>query len=115
MGYYRGTTWGLGGTCVNVGCIPKKLMHHAALVGNAIRVDAPLCGWGETPKRDHDWAGMMQVVTDHVKGLNFMYKVRYGVYTAFLLLIGTGHAYEYKDPVYQCIRDVDRWINSGVF
>ena len=25
-----GTTWGLGGTCVNVGCIPKKLMHQAA-------------------------------------------------------------------------------------
>ena len=25
-----GTTWGLGGTCVNVGCIPKKMMHFAA-------------------------------------------------------------------------------------
>ena len=25
-----GNTWGLGGTCVNVGCIPKKLMHIAA-------------------------------------------------------------------------------------
>ena len=24
---------GLGGTCVNVGCIPKKLMHRAALLG----------------------------------------------------------------------------------
>ena len=23
-----GTTWDLGGTCVNVGCIPKKLMHQ---------------------------------------------------------------------------------------
>ena len=22
-----GTQWGLGGTCVNVGCIPKKLMR----------------------------------------------------------------------------------------
>jgi pyruvate/2-oxoglutarate dehydrogenase complex dihydrolipoamide dehydrogenase (E3) component len=27
----RGNTWGLGGTCVNVGCIPKKLMHTAGL------------------------------------------------------------------------------------
>lgn len=26
----QGTTWGLGGTCVNVGCIPKKLFHLAA-------------------------------------------------------------------------------------
>ena len=25
-----GSTWGLGGTCVNVGCVPKKLMHIAA-------------------------------------------------------------------------------------
>lgn len=23
-----GSVWGLGGTCVNVGCIPKKLMHQ---------------------------------------------------------------------------------------
>ncbi len=34
-----GTTWGLGGTCVNVGCIPKKLMHqvmeyHLAIDGH---------------------------------------------------------------------------------
>lgn len=27
-----GTTWGLGGTCVNVGCIPKKLMHFAGIL-----------------------------------------------------------------------------------
>lgn len=33
-----GTRWGLGGTCVNVGCIPKKLMHQAALLGEAIQV-----------------------------------------------------------------------------
>ena len=31
-----GTTWGLGGTCVNVGCIPKKLMHQASLLGETI-------------------------------------------------------------------------------
>ena len=29
----QGVTWGLGGTCVNVGCIPKKLMHQAANLG----------------------------------------------------------------------------------
>lgn len=26
-----GSKWGLGGTCVNVGCIPKKLMHQVWL------------------------------------------------------------------------------------
>jgi hypothetical protein len=28
-----GSKWGLGGTCVNVGCIPKKLYHTAAIYG----------------------------------------------------------------------------------
>jgi len=40
----QGTTWGLGGTCVNVGCIPKKLMHQAAILGTAMG-DAPSFGW----------------------------------------------------------------------
>ncbi|KAG8128101.1 putative Thioredoxin reductase 3-like protein [Naja naja] len=39
-----GTTWGLGGTCVNVGCIPKKLMHQAALLGQALQ-DSRRFGW----------------------------------------------------------------------
>ena len=29
----HGTKWGLGGTCVNVGCIPKKLFHYTGLLG----------------------------------------------------------------------------------
>lgn len=33
-----GTTWGLGGTCVNVGCIPKKLMHYAGIL-NELKED----------------------------------------------------------------------------
>ena len=32
---FKGTKWGLGGTCVNVGCVPKKLMHYASLLGAA--------------------------------------------------------------------------------
>lgn len=36
----RGSTWGLGGTCVNVGCIPKKLMHQVT------RGDSPVCRHG---------------------------------------------------------------------
>lgn len=41
---------GLGGTCVNVGCIPKKLMHQTALLGQAIK-DAPMFGWQLGDKR----------------------------------------------------------------
>lgn len=35
----KGTAWGLGGTCVNVGCIPKKLMHQAALLSHGLEVN----------------------------------------------------------------------------
>lgn len=31
----QGTRWGIGGTCVNVGCIPKKLFHIASLLGES--------------------------------------------------------------------------------
>ena len=39
-----GTEWGIGGTCVNVGCIPKKMMHYAALLAES-RDDQVLQGW----------------------------------------------------------------------
>ena len=48
-----GTTWGLGGTCVNVGCIPKKLMHQAGLHGANIE-DAKSFGWNVGPST-HSW------------------------------------------------------------
>ena len=45
----HGSTWGLGGTCVNVGCIPKKLMHHAAQLGEHAH-HAVEFGWKVRPK-----------------------------------------------------------------
>ena len=39
-----GTKWGLGGTCVNVGCIPKKLFHYASLLGES-HTDMEYTGW----------------------------------------------------------------------
>uniref|UniRef100_A0A673GIA3 FAD/NAD(P)-binding domain-containing protein n=1 Tax=Sinocyclocheilus rhinocerous TaxID=307959 RepID=A0A673GIA3_9TELE len=50
----KGTKWGLGGTCVNVGCIPKKLMHQAALLGTAVK-DARKYGWQIPESLSHDW------------------------------------------------------------
>ncbi len=49
-----GSKWGLGGTCVNVGCIPKKLMHQAALLGTAAK-DAGKYGWRIPESLSHDW------------------------------------------------------------
>lgn len=49
-----GTQWGLGGTCVNVGCIPKKMMHTVALMGE-LRKDMAEVGWELDPSRPHNW------------------------------------------------------------
>jgi len=71
----QGTRWGLGGTCVNVGCIPKKLMHQAGLLGEAFS-DARSFGW-ELPESGiaHKWEKLTTAVQDHIGGLNWGYKV----------------------------------------
>jgi thioredoxin reductase (NADPH) len=63
-----GTTWGLGGTCVNVGCIPKKLMHTSALYRET-QADAHGMGW-ET-KASHSWEDMVAKVNSYIKSLNW--------------------------------------------
>jgi len=68
-----GTKWGLGGTCVNVGCIPKKLMHQAALLGEGMS-DARSFGW-EVPKGiPHKWESMVENIQQHIKSINFGYR-----------------------------------------
>jgi thioredoxin reductase (NADPH) len=68
----QGTSWGLGGTCVNVGCIPKKLLHFAALSGE-LRHDQQSCGWDVDPSKPHDWKKMITTVNNHIYKLNFGY------------------------------------------
>lgn len=69
-----GTTWGLGGTCVNVGCIPKKLMHQASLIGE-YALDGTDYGWENLPKaRDHNWSKMISSIQSYIRSLNFKYK-----------------------------------------
>eukprot|EP01138_Halocafeteria_seosinensis_P012862 gb/GECG01013139.1/.p1 GENE.gb/GECG01013139.1/~~gb/GECG01013139.1/.p1 ORF type:complete len:618 (+),score=95.37 gb/GECG01013139.1/:1-1854(+) len=68
----HGTKWGLGGTCVNVGCIPKKLMHQAAQLGDYME-DARQFGWqfGETK---FDWGTFVEKIQEYIKSINFGYK-----------------------------------------
>eukprot|EP00371_Babesia_bovis_P000222 XP_001608869.1 thiodoxin reductase [Babesia bovis T2Bo] len=68
----RGTKWGLGGTCVNVGCIPKKLMHYAGILGHAEH-DREMLGWSDASPK-HDWSKMIQTIQNYVKMLNFSYR-----------------------------------------
>ncbi|CAL8248837.1 unnamed protein product [Merluccius merluccius] len=71
----QGTRWGLGGTCVNVGCIPKKLMHRAALLGTAVH-EARKYGWRIPDPVSHDWATMAEAVQNHVRSLNWGHRVQ---------------------------------------
>ena len=49
-----GSKWGLGGTCVNVGCIPKKMMHYSALLSEA-RDDQNYQGWKIDKEQTFEW------------------------------------------------------------
>jgi len=71
-----GTTWGIGGTCVNVGCIPKKLMHRAAVIGEDIK-ESKEFGWNIAEKEiTHDWSKMVNSVQDHIGSINWGYRVQ---------------------------------------
>eukprot|EP00976_Prorocentrum_cordatum_P102664 1193153-Prorocentrum_minimum.AAC.1 len=67
-----GTTWGLGGTCVNVGCIPKKLMHQAGILGESFS-DAKAFGW-KVNSGTHDWEKMATNIQDYIGSLNWGYR-----------------------------------------
>ncbi|ODN05269.1 Thioredoxin reductase 1, cytoplasmic [Orchesella cincta] len=70
-----GTSWGLGGTCVNVGCIPKKLMHQAALIGQVLE-DSTHFGWSCSEEAlSHDWNRMVEKIKAHIQSLNWGYRV----------------------------------------
>jgi thioredoxin/glutathione reductase (selenoprotein) len=65
-----GTTWGVGGTCVNVGCIPKKLMHIAATMGENTH-DLAAFGWtqksGGNVELKHDWDALCKGIRSYIK------------------------------------------------
>lgn len=82
----KGTTWGIGGTCVNVGCIPKKLMHEAALQGEQANElhyygwtlkngDEQLVSHGEKANMKFHWDQLVERVQNNIKSSNFKYRV----------------------------------------
>lgn len=81
----KGTTWGIGGTCVNVGCIPKKLMHEAALQGEAAN-EMHHFGWtlkdgqqvmthGDKANMKFSWETLVENVQCNIKSSNWKYRV----------------------------------------
>ncbi len=62
----------LGGTCVNVGCVPKKVMWNAASVALGL-ADAGDYGFGVTVG-EHDWAALKRKRDAYVLRLNGIYE-----------------------------------------
>lgn len=73
----HGNTWGLGGTCVNVGCIPKKFFHNAGLLKEQLFLTK---GYGYNlgvneeknwKKEFFSWESLRNAVQTHIKGSNY--------------------------------------------
>src|SRR5690606_1438703 len=62
----------LGGTCVNVGCVPKKVMWNAAELARAIE-NAPYYGF-DVRTGAHDWAKLKRGRDAYVARLNDIYR-----------------------------------------
>src|SRR5215470_17944708 len=62
----------LGGTCVNVGCIPKKLLVYASEFGEGFS-DAAGFGWEIGPRR-LDWKKLIANKNVEIQRLNGVYR-----------------------------------------
>ncbi len=60
-----------GGTCVNVGCVPKKLLVQAGEYGAAAR-DSVAFGW-DTTVGPHDWRALIAAKDEEISRLNAVY------------------------------------------
>ena len=62
----------LGGTCVNVGCVPKKVMWYAAQHASHFKLAAD---YGFDIKiKSHNWAQLKNKRDDYIQRLNGIYE-----------------------------------------
>ncbi|XP_075218141.1 thioredoxin reductase 1, mitochondrial-like isoform X2 [Lycorma delicatula] len=69
----RGTSWGVGGTCVNAGCIPKKLFHQASLLKKYLH-DMEFYGWemnNNIDKIKNSWSSLIENVGNYISSLRW--------------------------------------------
>ncbi|MEZ4237765.1 MAG: glutathione-disulfide reductase [Myxococcota bacterium] len=62
----------MGGTCVNVGCVPKKLLSYGARFGEALD-DMRGYGWSTTGRR-FDWSALIAAKDREIERLNGVYR-----------------------------------------
>ena len=64
----------LGGTCVNVGCVPKKVMYYAANLREEMMHDAADYGMEIQHEVGMDWSKLVQKRDAYVERLNGIYQ-----------------------------------------
>ncbi|KAI9903254.1 hypothetical protein N3K66_002606 [Trichothecium roseum] len=67
----------LGGTCVNVGCVPKKVTYNAAALAEAIH-DAKAYGFSVDQTAPFDWATFKRKRDAYIERLNGIYERNLG-------------------------------------
>ncbi|KAJ2141194.1 Glutathione reductase [Coemansia sp. RSA 678] len=92
----------LGGTCVNVGCVPKKVMFNGASIVEAIE-DAKHYGI-TVDKHSFDWGFLKHARDEYVKRLN-------GIYERNL----TKENVEYIDGTASFVSSTEIKVNDDVF
>ena len=70
VGIAEDTYW--GGTCVNVGCVPKKILVQASEYGR-LAADSRGFGW-DGPAPQHDWAALTAHKDAEISRLNGVYQ-----------------------------------------
>ncbi|KAL8293153.1 hypothetical protein RQP46_000847 [Phenoliferia psychrophenolica] len=66
-------TWRLGGTCVNVGCVPKKIMWHAADLREKLH-QAAAYGFKGVTNDQIDWPTIKDKRDKYIERLNGIYE-----------------------------------------
>ncbi|WP_319558194.1 glutathione-disulfide reductase [Thiomicrorhabdus sp.] len=61
----------IGGTCVNIGCVPKKVMWFGAHIAEALR-DAPDFGF-HVEQKGFDWATLVEKREQYIRNINTWY------------------------------------------
>ncbi|MDN5844167.1 MAG: glutathione-disulfide reductase [Alcaligenaceae bacterium] len=63
----------IGGTCVNVGCVPKKVMWHAAQIADSIHRYGPDYGF-DTTVNHFDWATLVRNRSAYIERIHASYE-----------------------------------------
>ena len=80
----------LGGTCVNVGCVPKKLFVYASAFEEEFRTAAGF-GW-TVPPQSFDWPTLRDNKTKEIERLNGIYRNLLPAISRIINSISTGQA-----------------------